>query len=86
MPTFAERIPSFDQGIAAHGSGNGTLYGTRRSVRVVHGSEGVGHRSPCVGMRSEDLHHPEAYAAMRFKLRALRSLLVEHAHVFVGMP
>jgi len=90
---LAQRIPSFDLGIAAHASGSDAHYGTRLSVRVGyrseevgHRSEGVGHRSPFVGILSEYLERARIDAAMRFELRALRSLFLEHGYVFVGMP
>jgi hypothetical protein len=92
MPTLAQRIPSFDLGIAAHASGSDTHYKSRLYVRVGHRSEevgrrseGVGHRSPFGVRLSEYLEHAEIDAAMRFVLGALRSLFLEHAHVFGAM-
>jgi hypothetical protein len=92
MPTFAECITPLDRRIAAHASGSGTRYGTRLSLRVGHGSEGVAHRSrrvvyrsPFVATLSEHLPHPETEAGMRSELRVLSSLLLSHAAVFVGM-
>jgi hypothetical protein len=92
MPTFAQRITSCDGHVAAHASESGTLYGTRlsvrvghRSERVSHRSEGVVHRSPFVGMHAESFEHPETDADMRPEPRALRSLFLEHANVFVAM-
>jgi len=51
------------------------------------GCEGVAHRSPFVGMRSEDLEHAETDAsdALRGSERFARSSF-PHAHVFVAMP
>jgi hypothetical protein len=44
MPTFAQGIPSFGQGIATDASGCDTHYGRPLSLRVVHDSEEAGHR------------------------------------------
>jgi hypothetical protein len=93
MPTFAQRITSFDGRIAADASASSTLYGTHRSFRFGHHSErdshrskGVVHRYPFVGMQSEPLEHPDTDADMRPEPRALRSVLLSHADVFVAMP
>jgi len=92
MPTFAQRIPSFDLGIAAHASRIDTQFGTRLYVRVGHRLEEVGHRSegveprsPFVVILSEYFEYAQIHAAMRFELRALRSLFLEDALVLGAM-